>query len=153
LQILDVDAGAFVCGSAGTGEYDKFFPKEGYFACKVCKTPLYSSQSKFDSGCAKPKKEKNKKRKSQNLFIFILLCLGGWPAFDKCYEGAIATHTDSSFGMKRVEIVCATCGAHMGHVFEGEHMTDTNERHCVNSISTVFVKEAPKGDLQEKKVL
>jgi peptide-methionine (R)-S-oxide reductase len=83
----------------------------------------------------------------------MCLCLGGWPAFDKCYEGAIATHTDSSFGMKRVEIVCAKCGAHMGHVFEGEHMTDTNERHCVNSISTVFVKEAPEGDLKEKKVL
>jgi peptide-methionine (R)-S-oxide reductase len=55
--------------------------------------------------------------------------------------------------MKRVEIVCAKCGAHMGHVFEGEHMTDTNERHCVNSISTVYIKEKPEGDLKEKPVL
>ena len=109
----------------GTGEYNKFKPKEGHFACNVCKTPLYSAQSKFDSGC-------------------------GWPAFDKCYKGAIATHTDVTHGMKRVEIVCATCGAHMGHVFEGEHMTDTNERHCVNSVSVVYVKE--KVDKDEAKV-
>ena len=113
---------------AGTGEYNKFYPKTGYFACKVCKTPLYSAASKFDSGC-------------------------GWPAFDKCYEGAIATHTDISFGMKRVEIVCAKCGAHMGHVFEGEGMTDTNERSCVNSISVVYVKEAPETELKEKAIL
>jgi peptide-methionine (R)-S-oxide reductase len=112
---------------AGSGEYNKLYPKEGHFACKVCKTPLYSAQSKFDSGC-------------------------GWPAFDKCYEGAITTHTDVSHGMKRVEIVCSKCGAHMGHVFEGEGMTSSNERHCVNSISVVYVKEKPDG-LKEKPVL
>lgn len=65
---------------AGTGEYNKHYPKSGYYACKVCATPLYSAAAKFDSGC-------------------------GWPAFDKCYKGSIKTHTDTSLGMKRVEIV------------------------------------------------
>lgn len=96
------------------GEYDKFYPKEGYFACRGCGHPLYSAQAKFDSGC-------------------------GWPAFDKCYKGAIATHVDGSLFMRRVEIVCAKCGGHQGHVFEGERMTPTNERHCVNSLSVRFV--------------
>ncbi len=104
---------------AFTGEYDKFFEQGGYFACKACKNPLYSAQSKFDSGC-------------------------GWPAFDKCYKGSVATHVDNAFGMRRVEIVCARCEGHLGHVFTGEHKTATNERHCVNSVSVKFVKgESP----------
>jgi peptide-methionine (R)-S-oxide reductase len=113
---------------AGTGEYNKFYPKEGHFACKVCKSPLYSAASKFDSGC-------------------------GWPAFDKCYAGSVATHTDVSWGMKRVEIVCAKCGGHLGHVFEGEGMTETDERHCVNSVSVVYQKAKPDTDVKEKPVL
>ena len=67
----------------------------------------------------------------------------GWPAFDKCYKGAIETHVDDSLGMRRVEIVCAKCKGHQGHVFEGEHFTDTNERHCVNSLSIRYVKGDP----------
>jgi peptide-methionine (R)-S-oxide reductase len=98
----------------GTGEYEKFYPKEGYFACRACGNPLYTFQAKFDSGC-------------------------GWPAFDKCIKGSIKTHADGSLFMKRVEIVCAKCGGHQGHVFEGEGFTDTNERHCVNSISVKYV--------------
>jgi peptide-methionine (R)-S-oxide reductase len=62
------------------------------------------------------------------------------PAFDKCYEGSITTETDSSMGMRRVEIMCAQCGGHLGHVFEGERLTPTNERHCVNSASVRFDK-------------
>jgi methionine-R-sulfoxide reductase len=85
--------------------------KEGHFVCRACNAPLYSAEAKFKSGC-------------------------GWPAFDKCYKGAVATKTDSTFGMRRVEILCGTCGGHLGHVFEGERMTPTNERHCVNSVST-----------------
>eukprot|EP00511_Aplanochytrium_stocchinoi_P003885 CAMPEP_0204829394 /NCGR_PEP_ID=MMETSP1346-20131115/7543_1 /ASSEMBLY_ACC=CAM_ASM_000771 /TAXON_ID=215587 /ORGANISM="Aplanochytrium stocchinoi, Strain GSBS06" /LENGTH=159 /DNA_ID=CAMNT_0051959143 /DNA_START=398 /DNA_END=877 /DNA_ORIENTATION=+ len=108
--------------SAFTGEYDKFYPKkgEGYFACRACSNPLYSAQSKFDSGC-------------------------GWPAFDKCYTDSIKTKVDSSFGMERIEIMCNKCDGHLGHVFMGEKLTDTNERHCVNSLSIRFVKgEEPK---------
>lgn len=57
------------------------------------------------------------------------------PAFDKCYKGGVATNVDTSHFMKRIEIVCAKCDGHLGHVFEGEGMTATNERHCVNSAS------------------
>mmetsp|Transcript_9915 Transcript_9915/g.26358 ORF Transcript_9915/g.26358 Transcript_9915/m.26358 type:complete len:191 (-) Transcript_9915:991-1563(-) len=99
-----------------TGEYDKYYPKSGYFACAACGTPLYSAKSKFDSGC-------------------------GWPAFDRCYKDAIKTETDISFGMMRTEIMCNTCGSHMGHVFAGERFTETNERHCVNSISVKYHPE------------
>merc|ERR1740130_508577 len=88
---------------AGTGEYDSFECASGYFACKGCGNPLYTAAAKFHSGC-------------------------GWPAFDKCVEGSIKTNVDSSFGMQRIEIVCAACDGHMGHVFKGERFTDTNER-------------------------
>lgn len=110
----------------GTGEYDGFYPKEGYFACRACGNPLYSAESKFKSGC-------------------------GWPAFDKCYKGSVKTIADSSLGMRRVEILCANCEGHLGHVFEGERMTPTNERHCVNSVSVRYVKA--KQDAEESKVL
>ncbi|CAN0162023.1 unnamed protein product [Discosporangium mesarthrocarpum] len=62
----------------------------------------------------------------------------GWPAFDKCFKGAVVTKTDNAYGMRRVEIMCGNCGGHLGHVFEGERMTSTNERHCVNSVSVKF---------------
>lgn len=100
---------------AGTGEYNKFYPKEGHFVCKACNAPLYSAQAKFDSGC-------------------------GWPAFDKCYAGAVKTEVDDSLGMRRIEIMCARCDGHLGHVFEGERFTSTNERHCVNSLSVKYVQ-------------
>jgi len=112
----------------GTGEYDKFYPDDGYFACGGCQRPLYSAAAKFDSGC-------------------------GWPAFDKIFEGAVVTQTDNTFGMKRVEIMCGGCGGHLGHVFEGERFTSTNERHCVNSLSITYVKSSPLEDLNEAKVL
>jgi len=114
--------------SRGTGEYDKFYPKKGYFACKVCKSPLYSAAAKFNSGC-------------------------GWPAFDKCYKEAVHTDRDDSFGIVRIEITCKTCTGHLGHVFEKERMTATNERHCVNSISVVYVDSDPPVGLEEAKVL
>eukprot|EP00670_Eutreptiella_braarudii_P007038 CAMPEP_0174287086 /NCGR_PEP_ID=MMETSP0809-20121228/14349_1 /TAXON_ID=73025 ORGANISM="Eutreptiella gymnastica-like, Strain CCMP1594" /NCGR_SAMPLE_ID=MMETSP0809 /ASSEMBLY_ACC=CAM_ASM_000658 /LENGTH=144 /DNA_ID=CAMNT_0015383443 /DNA_START=26 /DNA_END=460 /DNA_ORIENTATION=+ len=99
----------------GTGEYNKFYPTEGYFVCKGCGAPLYSAAAKFDSGC-------------------------GWPAFDKCYKGAVKTEIDTSHGMRRIEIMCAACDGHLGHVFENEGFTKTMERHCVNSASVKFVK-------------
>lgn len=107
---------------AGTGEYDKFYPSasEGHFACRGCGMPLYSAASKFDSGC-------------------------GWPAFDKCYANSVKIEVDSSLGMRRIEIMCKGCDGHLGHVFEGERLTPTNERHCVNSKSIKFVKAVPSG--------
>lgn len=111
----------------GTGEYNKFTPAEGFFKCAACENPLYSAQSKFDSGC-------------------------GWPAFDKCYTGAVKTETDISFGMKRVEIMCNACGGHLGHVFEGESFTATNERHCVNSVSIKYDKGTPPAVAESKVV-
>mmetsp|Transcript_5801 Transcript_5801/g.18298 ORF Transcript_5801/g.18298 Transcript_5801/m.18298 type:complete len:199 (+) Transcript_5801:46-642(+) len=100
---------------ARTGEYDKFYPSEGHFVCAGCGNALYSAESKFNSGC-------------------------GWPAFDKCYEGSVSTNIDETFGMRRVEIVCAKCDGHLGHVFENEGFTETAERHCVNSVSVKYVE-------------
>eukprot|EP00239_Pterosperma_sp_CCMP1384_P000240 CAMPEP_0197847656 /NCGR_PEP_ID=MMETSP1438-20131217/6698_1 /TAXON_ID=1461541 /ORGANISM="Pterosperma sp., Strain CCMP1384" /LENGTH=140 /DNA_ID=CAMNT_0043459637 /DNA_START=259 /DNA_END=681 /DNA_ORIENTATION=+ len=112
----------------GTGEYDGFYPTKGYFVCAGCKNPLYSAESKFKSGC-------------------------GWPAYDKCFKGGVATNIDTTFGMRRVEIVCAKCDGHLGHVFEGERMTPTNERHCVNSVSVKYVDEPIPDGLEEAKVV
>ncbi|ESW20313.1 hypothetical protein PHAVU_006G198700 [Phaseolus vulgaris] len=96
----------------GTGEYDKFFG-EGVYNCAGCGTPLYKSITKFNSGC-------------------------GWPAFYEGLPGAINRNPDPD-GM-RIEITCAVCGGHLGHVFKGEGFpTPTDERHCVNSISLKFV--------------
>jgi peptide methionine sulfoxide reductase MsrB len=161
-----------------------------------CGNPLYSAESKFNSGC-------------------------GWPAFDKCYKGGVKTEMDVTFGMKRIgacvragvthgknlrvifahlisfspgfgssmgfcssssasssssslstlpkkhysrrrfallrrhtptEIMCAACDGHLGHVFENEGFTSTMERHCVNSVSVKFVKEAPPTPMEEEKV-
>eukprot|EP00123_Amoebidium_parasiticum_P001918 comp13128_c1_seq1/m.8454 comp13128_c1_seq1/g.8454 ORF comp13128_c1_seq1/g.8454 comp13128_c1_seq1/m.8454 type:complete len:151 (-) comp13128_c1_seq1:134-586(-) len=102
----------------GAGEYDKFYPSEGYFVCRACQTPVYSAESKYNSGC-------------------------GWPAFDKCYVGGIATQLDTSHNMRRIEIMCANCGGHLGHVFHNQKKGRTGERHCVNSHSVRYVKGVP----------
>ena len=102
----------------GTGEYNKFYPKkgDGAFVCGGCGTKLYDNETKFDSGC-------------------------GWPAFYQGVEGKVKELPDAD-GM-RVEIVCANCGGHLGHVFRGEGFdTPTNARHCVNSVSLKYVKDA-----------
>lgn len=99
-----------------TGEYDNFY-EEGTFICKKCNAPLFSSKSKFDAGC-------------------------GWPAFDENFPNAVKRYTDPD-GI-RTEIECANCGAHLGHVFEGECFTDKNTRHCVNSLSIRFIAKGKK---------
>ncbi len=96
-----------------TGKYNLHF-EEGEYVCAACKTKLFESDSKFESGC-------------------------GWPSFDEALEGKVEYIQDKTFGMMRTEILCATCGGHLGHVFD-DGPTQTGQRYCVNSASIDFKK-------------
>ena len=98
-----------------TGEYDDFY-NDGVYICRRCNAELYRSADKFDARC-------------------------GWPAFDQEISGAVTRLPDPDGS--RIEIECANCGGHLGHVFTGERLTPTDTRHCVNSVSMKFV---PAGD-------
>ncbi|MGV9713376.1 peptide-methionine (R)-S-oxide reductase MsrB [Gordonia sp. NPDC003424] len=94
-----------------TGEYTDT-TTEGVYRCRACDAELFRSDQKFESHC-------------------------GWPSFFSPLAGdAIIERVDNSLGMRRVEVLCANCGSHLGHVFEGEgYDTPTDLRYCINSIS------------------
>ena len=96
-----------------TGKYDKHFEK-GMYVCAGCENPLFDSDTKFNSHC-------------------------GWPAFDAAIKGAVIYEKDSSFGMQRIEVMCAKCGGHLGHVFDDGPQETTGMRFCTNSVSIKFI--------------
>lgn len=109
---------------AFTGKYDLFF-EDGTYRCAGCGATLFSSETKYNSGC-------------------------GWPAFyDAADSGAIVTQTDSSHGMIRTEILCAACGGHLGHVFD-DGPNPTGLRYCVNSASLKFDSMATNDTTDQK---
>lgn len=82
--------------------------KDGFYRCAACGNPLFSDNAKFDSGT-------------------------GWPSFDEALPGAVKHVEDESYDMKRIEVVCAVCNSHLGHVFD-DGPTDTGKRYCMNSV-------------------
>ena len=100
---------------AFSGKYDQFFEK-GVYKCAVCGNDLFISDTKFDAKC-------------------------GWPSFyAPASKESLKTAVDASYGMKRTEVVCPKCGAHLGHVFD-DGPEPTGQRFCINSVSLDFEKK------------
>jgi peptide-methionine (R)-S-oxide reductase len=98
-----------------SGTYNLHFEK-GTYCCAGCAEPLFESNSKFDSHC-------------------------GWPSFDDSIPGKVEYKNDLTHGMQRIEILCGTCGGHLGHVFNDGPQNTTGKRYCVNSLSVQFNKK------------
>lgn len=90
--------------------------EKGIYVCAACDTPLFKSEHKFDSGT-------------------------GWPSFDREIKGNVAYGTDNKLGYVRDEEHCATCGGHLGHVFNDGPKNTTGKRHCINGVALKFVPE------------
>ncbi len=82
--------------------------RDGVYKCKVCNSALFLSDAKFDSKT-------------------------GWPSFDEAIPGSVKEITDDAYGMHRIEVVCAKCGSHLGHLFD-DGPTKTGKRYCLNSV-------------------
>ena len=89
--------------------------EKGTYHCAACNLQLFESNSKFESHC-------------------------GWPSFDDAIKGTVNFVLDKSHGMIRTEIICASCGGHLGHIFDDGPKETTGQRYCVNTTSIKFVK-------------
>lgn len=87
--------------------------KKGIYVCAACKTPLYKSEHKFDSG-------------------------SGWPSFDRAIGNNVELDVDYKLGYARTELKCATCGGHLGHSFDDGPIKTTGKRHCINGVALDF---------------
>ncbi|GFD96971.1 peptide-methionine (R)-S-oxide reductase [Alteromonas sp. KUL156] len=108
----------FVLREAGTERPNSsplnFNKKEGTYVCAACKTPLYKSENKYDSG-------------------------SGWPSFDRAIKGNVELDTDYKLGYARTELKCNTCGGHLGHSFNDGPKKTTGKRHCINGVALEFI--------------
>lgn len=115
----------------GSSPYDKFYPTSGHFCCRSCGLSLYSPAAKFDSGT-------------------------GWPSFGSHVQGNVETEWDVSYGVRRTELHCRRCRAHLGHVFaeRNRHHPEFRERQCINGVALKYVEaDLPEGSHSRARAL